>query len=90
MPCYDPALYRLAGLEPADAHIVVVKSPNNFRWTYRSIAREWLYVDAPGASTHRLTTLNYVRAPRPLFPLDKFQWESAGIEEAVAENLPAR
>ena len=89
VPCYDPALYRLAGLEPAEAHIVVVKSPNNFRWTYRSIAREWFYVDAPGASTHRLTTLNFARAPRPLFPLDKCPWKPAEVAEAVAENLPA-
>ncbi len=51
---YDLALYRVAGLEPSDAHIVVVKSPSNFRWTYRDLARDWIYVDAPGASTRRL------------------------------------
>ena len=74
VPCYDPALYRSVGLEPRDAHIVVVKSPTNFRWTYRDIARRWLYVDAPGASTPRLTALTYRRAPRPLYPLDDWDW----------------
>lgn len=76
VPCYDPALYRAAGLEPAAAHIVVVKSPNNFRWTYRAAAREWIYVDAPGASTPRLETLPFTQAPRPLFPLDDLSWDA--------------
>ncbi len=72
--CYDPVIYRAAGLEPADAQLVVVKSPNNFRWTYRDIAREWIYVDAPGASTPRLASLPFTRAPRPLYPLDDWDW----------------
>ena len=72
---YDPALYRVAGLEPSDAHIVVVKSPSNFRWTYRDIAQDWLYVDAPGASSPRLELLRFVHAPRPLYPLDDPDFE---------------
>jgi microcystin degradation protein MlrC len=71
---YDPALYRAVGLEPSAAHIVVVKSPNNFRWAYRDIAQDWIYVDAPGASTPRLESLRFVRAPRPFFPLDDWSW----------------
>lgn len=74
VPCYDPALYRAAGLEPAEAQAVVVKSPNNFRWTYRGIARDWIYVDAPGASTPRLESLTYRRAPRPLYPFEDWDW----------------
>src|SRR5579883_601831 len=74
VPCYDPALYRAASLEPRDAQVVVVKSPNNFRWTYREIADEWIYVDAPGASTPRLGTLPFRWVPRPLFPLDDMDW----------------
>ena len=76
VPCYDPALYRAAGMEPAAAQVVVVKSPNNFRWTYRDIAKEWIYVDAPGASTPRLKTLQFVRAPRPLYPFDDWDWRA--------------
>jgi microcystin degradation protein MlrC len=76
VPCYDPALYRSVGFDPRDAHIVVVKSPTNFRWTYRAIARQAIYVDAPGASTPRLTALTYRHAPRPLYPLDKLdKWD---------------
>ncbi len=88
VPCYDPALYRVAGLEPSEAEIIVVKSPNNFRWTYREIARDWIYVDAPGASTPRLQSLSYKRAPRPIFPLDELSWtaQSSGtwiIDDAI-------
>lgn len=72
--CYDPALYRAAGLEPSDAHIVVVKSPSNFRWTYRDIARGWVYVDTPGASTPRLETLKFEHAPHPLYPFEDWEW----------------
>lgn len=72
--CWDPQLYRLAGLEPTQAHAVVVKSPHNFRHTFRDIATNWLYVDAPGSSTPRLGNLEFHNAPRPLFPLDEFSW----------------
>jgi len=74
VPCYDPALYRAAGLEPSDARIVVVKSPNNFRRAYRDVARDWIYVDAPGASSPRLEALRFERAPRPLYPFDDWDW----------------
>jgi microcystin degradation protein MlrC len=86
VPCYDPALYRAVGLDPAAAHVVVVKSPNNFRWTYREIARDWIYVDAPGASTPRLASLRFARAPRPLYPFDDWAWEPAPREAAEARR----
>jgi microcystin degradation protein MlrC len=91
VPCYDPALYRVAGLEPAQAHVVVVKSPNNFRWTYREIMRDWIYVDAPGASTPRLAALPYRRVPRPLYPLDDWPWQPAPAADAgAAGHAPER
>ena len=34
IPTSDPEIYRAAGLEPASARIVVVKSPNLFRAAY--------------------------------------------------------
>jgi microcystin degradation protein MlrC len=76
VPCYDPALYRVAGLEPSDAQIVAVKSPTNFRWTYRDIAQDWIYVDAPGASTPRLRSLPYTRITHPFFPFDDWPWRA--------------
>ncbi len=69
--CYDPEIYRVAGLSPENASIVVVKSATNFRWTYGSIARGWIYVDTPGAATPNLRSLPFKRLPRPLSPWDE-------------------
>lgn len=70
-PCYDPAIYRAANLDPLSACVVVVKSATNFRWTYREIAAGWIYVDTPGAATPNLQSLPYRRIPRPLWPWDQ-------------------
>jgi glutamate-1-semialdehyde 2,1-aminomutase len=70
-PCYDPAIYRAARLDPSTAAAVVVKSATNFQWTYRDIAAGWIYVDAPGAASPNLLSLPYRRIPRPLWPWDE-------------------
>lgn len=69
--CYDPEIYRVAGLSPEGASVVVVKSATNFRWTYGSFARGWIYVDSPGAATPNLKSLPFSRIPRPLSPWDE-------------------
>lgn len=89
VPCYDPALYRAVGLEPSEAQAVVVKSPNNFRWTYRGIARERVYVDAPGASTPKLSSLDFRRAPRPLYPFEDWNWTPDGKARKGGVHLAA-
>jgi microcystin degradation protein MlrC len=72
----DPALYRAVGLEPAEAQIVVVKSPATFRAAYGPIAHEMIVVDAPGLSTPNLRRLPYTRLPRPFYPFDE-DWPGA-------------
>jgi microcystin degradation protein MlrC len=72
----DPALYRAVGLEPADAQIVVVKSPTTFRAPYGPIAHDMIVVDAPGLSTPNLRALPYRRLPRPFYPFDE-DWPGA-------------
>ncbi len=86
---WDPALYRVAGLEPKEAQAVVVKTPNNFRRTYRGIAQDRVYVDAPGASTPRLGSLAFEAAPRPLYPFEDWDWRPA-VAPAVAPRLDGR
>jgi microcystin degradation protein MlrC len=66
----DPALYRAAGLEPEEAQIVVVKSPNLFRASYEAMASRIILVDGPGTSTSNYRRLPFSRIPRPMFPLD--------------------
>ena len=66
---FDPAVFRQAGLPPEDADLIVVRSANLFRAGFAEITREVRFLDLPGASTPRLETLIFNRAPRPLYPL---------------------
>ena len=67
-----PELFRQLGLAPADARIVVVKSPHLFREFYANIAGTIILVDAPGVRSSNLPTIadRYASPPRPLYPLD--------------------
>jgi microcystin degradation protein MlrC len=67
----DPELFRSHGIEPARLQIVVVKSPNNFRIQYESIAKRTFIVDTPGVSSARLRNMPYRNVPRPIYPLDR-------------------
>ncbi|MGD9712073.1 MAG: M81 family metallopeptidase [Thermomicrobiales bacterium] len=67
----DPELYRAAGLEPADAQIVVVKSHIQFRAGYDGLATRIILLDSPGMSSDHLEALPWQKVPRPLFPLDE-------------------
>ncbi len=67
---WDPELYRSLGLEPRDARIVIVKSPAAFRAAYEPFAAEVAVLDAPGVCSPNLRALPFVRARRPIFPLD--------------------
>ncbi|HXW80133.1 MAG TPA: MlrC C-terminal domain-containing protein, partial [Acidimicrobiales bacterium] len=69
-PTFDPAAYLFAGIDVASLDVVVVRSANLFRAGYASLAGESIILDLPGASTPRLESLEFTRAPRPLFPLD--------------------
>jgi microcystin degradation protein MlrC len=69
-PTFDPECYRHAGLASEQADVVVVRSATLFRAGWADLFSEALVLDLPGASTPRLDTLELVRAPRPLYPLD--------------------
>jgi microcystin degradation protein MlrC len=70
-PTFDPEAYRVAGINVGELDAVVVRSAKLFRSGYAAIAGDAVILDLPGASTPRLESLTYVRAPRPLYPLDK-------------------
>lgn len=69
-PTFDPQGFRHAGLEPADADVVVVRSATMFRAGFRGIHASAAVLDLPGASTPAFGYLDFVHAPRPLFGLD--------------------
>jgi microcystin degradation protein MlrC len=67
---FDPEAFRQAGLEPAEADIIVVRSAHMYRAGWAGIADESIVLDLPGASTPRLSSLSFERATRPLYPID--------------------
>lgn len=69
-PTFDPQGFRHAGLEPADADVVVVRSATMFRAGFRGLHSSATVLDLPGASTPAFGYLDFVHAPRPLFGLD--------------------
>ena len=75
IPTNDPEIYRAAGLEPATARIVVVKSPNLFRAAYGPFAQDIILLDTPGVSSPNLHRFNWQRIGRPIYPLDDFTWD---------------
>ncbi|HEX7291324.1 MAG TPA: MlrC C-terminal domain-containing protein, partial [Conexibacter sp.] len=68
---FDVAPFQAMGLEPADADVIVTRSATLFRAGLAHVMHgEPLFLDIPGPSTPRFSQLDYVRAPRPLYPLE--------------------
>jgi microcystin degradation protein MlrC len=68
----DLAQFRCFGIEPTTRRSVAVKSMQHFRAAFEPIAREVIVCDSGALCTPDLTKLTYVRARRPIFPLDQF------------------
>src|SRR5207244_9649190 len=49
-PHFAPELFRVAGLDPFTASVLVAKSPCGFRAAYQERARKILLVQAPGCA----------------------------------------
>ena len=67
---FDPETYRHAGLVPEEADVIHVRSANLFRAAWAPITGSAFILDLPGASTPNLASLEFDRAPRPLYPVD--------------------
>ena len=70
---HHPDFYRVVGLLPERALIVVTKSNIMFKASYRDLARKILWVDAPGLSSPNFTRLPFARIARPLYPFDEME-----------------
>lgn len=75
-------IYRHFGIEPADAKMIVMKTGTNFQF-YMDIAKKIVHVDCPGVSQADLTRFEWVRAPRPLYPMDREKMKSWKAEPKV-------
>jgi microcystin degradation protein MlrC len=62
---------RAFGIEPTARRVLVLKSMQHFRAAFEPIAGKVIVCDAGALATPRAERRRYIRAPRPLWPLDK-------------------
>ena len=73
-----PIMYTHLGLDMSDARMVVVKTGGNFQ-NFARWRKGLIRVDTPGWSQSNLKAFDWVRAPRPLWPLDDIkEWHAKG------------
>ncbi|MFK0277203.1 M81 family metallopeptidase [Ensifer sp. NPDC090286] len=65
---FHPECMTALGLDPAKKKIVAVKSSNHFRAGFEPIARDILYVSAPGALQPTFEDLAFTKLTRPYWP----------------------
>jgi microcystin degradation protein MlrC len=63
-------LFTQLGVDLAAKKLIVVKSSQHFYASFSKLAKQVIYVGAPGAVTVDLKTLPYRRIRRPLWPID--------------------
>lgn len=75
-------LFTQLGIDVGKCKIVVVKSSQHFYAAFAQVAKQVIYVQAPGAVTHDLQSLPYKKIQRPKWPLDPLS-----KEEIISEML---
>lgn len=76
----DPGTYRCMNLEPADAHIVGVKSTEHFRAYYGELANDILMADTKGSSMSDFAEFKWEKKGHPIWPIDSFEWCAGDAE----------
>ncbi|TMC59224.1 MAG: microcystin LR degradation protein MlrC-like protein, partial [Chloroflexi bacterium] len=64
---FSPEVFTNVGIDPTRKHVLVVKSMQHFYAGFAPIARQILYVSAPGALVPDFKQLNYQNARRDLW-----------------------
>jgi microcystin degradation protein MlrC len=59
------------GIDPAKAHMIVVKAAVAYKAAYAPVAAEIIEVDTPGVTAVNPARFTYRHIPRPMFPLDE-------------------
>jgi microcystin degradation protein MlrC len=75
-------LFTQLGIDVGKCKIIVVKSSQHFYAAFAQVAKQVIYVQAPGAVTHDLQSLPYKKIQRPKWPLDPLS-----KEEIISEML---
>jgi microcystin degradation protein MlrC len=66
-----PDVWRAFGVEPADAHMAVVKTASNFQY-FAALTSRVIRADTVGPGQSDVFTLPWQRLPRPIYPLERF------------------
>ena len=70
MQSFDHGQMKMVGFDSDYYRIIVVKSANHFRAWWSKVASKIIDCDAPGIASNDLTSFNYTKKNRKLFPLD--------------------
>ncbi|RPH41356.1 MAG: M81 family peptidase [Burkholderiales bacterium] len=65
---FHPDCFSAAGIDPLTPRLLVAKSTQHFHAGFAPIAREILYVSAPGSGSMDMAVLPHRRVTRPLWP----------------------
>jgi microcystin degradation protein MlrC len=74
----DPQMFRDLGADPAQRQIVVCKL-GYLTAMQKTVARRSIMALTEGSSNEDLGSLNYSLIPRPIYPLDNFDFESENM-----------
>lgn len=67
---WDTGIFTSAGLDPAAAGMVFVKSPGHFRVAFEPLAARTVLADTPGPTCGNTARVPWTCMTRPLWPLD--------------------
>lgn len=83
----SPELFRVVGINPAGARVVIVKSSHHFYDGFAPLAREVLYAEPPGLLNPRYLARAYTRLGNrrlwPVHPIDERELEHQEIWQDV-------
>jgi len=65
---FHPDCFRVVGIDPTQVRTLVVKSTQHFHAGFAPIARQVLYVSAPGAGSMDMAALPHAQVQRALWP----------------------
>ncbi|MBP87432.1 MAG: MlrC domain protein [Planctomycetaceae bacterium] len=69
--CLDAEMLRIAGIEPTERRLLVLKSAVHFRADFGPLAAHVFDADTPGIHRPDFSMFDYKRLRRPIYPLDR-------------------
>lgn len=68
--CLDAEMLRIAGIEPTQRRLIVLKSAVHFRADFEPLAAHIFDADTPGIHRPDFSAYDYQHVRRPIYPLD--------------------